>query len=221
VNEKDWLDRQWAQTMLSHLRRTEKVTRTKDGKRRLRLFACACCRVVWKHLHEPQWRNAVEVAERFADGQADKEELEAARRALNDLHRGKRLVQEWSAVRMAAATTDEKASSAAVLVTAHPHAFDERDHPDGPGAPVMSGMIRCIFGNPFRPSSIERSWLAWNDGLIPRLAEAIYAERAFDRLPILADALEEAGCTDQAIFAHCRNPGLHARGCWVVDALRG
>src|SRR5437762_722095 len=59
------------------------------------------------------------------------------------------------------------------------------------------------------------------DGIIPRLAQAVYEERAFERLPVLADALEEAGCTDAAILDHCRSPGPHARGCWVVDLLLG
>ena len=63
------------------------------------------------------------------------------------------------------------------------------------------------------------SWLSWNDGTIPKLAQAIYDDRAFDRLPILADALEEAGCDNADILNHCRQPGEHVRGCWVVDLL--
>jgi hypothetical protein len=63
--------------------------------------------------------------------------------------------------------------------------------------------------------------LTWNDGIVIKLAQAIYEERAFDRLPILADALEEAGCSDTEILAHCRGPGPHVRGCWVVDLLLG
>jgi hypothetical protein len=62
-------------------------------------------------------------------------------------------------------------------------------------------------------------WLQWNDGCIRGIAAAIYDERDFDRMPILADALEEAGCTEQAILDHMRGPTIHARGCWVVDLL--
>jgi hypothetical protein len=69
--------------------------------------------------------------------------------------------------------------------------------------------------------TITPAWAAWNDGTIPKLAQAIYEERAFDRLPILADALEEAGCDNADILAHCRQPGPHVRGCWVVDLLVG
>jgi hypothetical protein len=61
----------------------------------------------------------------------------------------------------------------------------------------------------------------WNESTVTELAQAIYTDRAFDRLPILADALEEAGCTDAAILEHCRGPGPHVRGCWVVDLLLG
>jgi hypothetical protein len=53
------------------------------------------------------------------------------------------------------------------------------------------------------------------------MAEVIYADSAFDRLPVLADALEEAGCTISDILDHCRGPGPHVRGCWVVDLLLG
>jgi hypothetical protein len=69
--------------------------------------------------------------------------------------------------------------------------------------------------------SVEPAWLAWGDRLIPRLARAIYDERAFDRLPYLADALEEAGCADAALLAHCRRPGEHLRGCWALDLFVG
>jgi hypothetical protein len=70
-------------------------------------------------------------------------------------------------------------------------------------------------------TDVETIWLSWNDGIVPKLAQAIYDDRVFDRLPILADALEEAGCTNADILNHCRRPGEHVRGCWVVDLLLG
>src|SRR5262249_12032196 len=82
-------------------------------------------------------------------------------------------------------------------------------------------MLRCIFGNPFRSVSINRAWLAWNDGTVLKIAQAIYDEGASERLPILADALEDAGCDNADILAHCRGEGPHVRGCWVVDLLLG
>jgi hypothetical protein len=75
---------------------------------------------------------------------------------------------------------------------------------------------------PFRPApAVDPSWLAWNGGTVAKLAAAIYDERRFGDLPILADALEEAGCADAAVLAHCREPGDHVRGCWAVDLLTG
>jgi len=79
-------------------------------------------------------------------------------------------------------------------------------------------LLRDIFGNPFRPVTPDSTWLTSN---VTALAQAIYDERAFDRMPILADALEDAGCTNQEILAHCRGVGAHVRGCWVVDLLLG
>jgi hypothetical protein len=82
-------------------------------------------------------------------------------------------------------------------------------------------LIRCIFGSIFRSVSAKPFWVSWNEGAIKALAQRIYIERAFDRLPILADALEDAGCDNVDILTHCRQPGEHVRGCWVVDLLLG
>ena len=78
-----------------------------------------------------------------------------------------------------------------------------------------------IFGNPFDPVIVNPAWLAWNNGAIAKLAQRIYDERSFADLPLLADALEEAGCTSAELLTHCRHPGPHVRGCWAVDLLLG
>src|SRR5262249_4358937 len=74
------------------------------------------------------------------------------------------------------------------------------------------------FGNPFRPAACDP---AWRTPTVRRLAEAIYDERAFDRLPILADAVEESGCTNADLLGHLRGEGPHTRGCWALDAILG
>ena len=79
-------------------------------------------------------------------------------------------------------------------------------------------LLRCAVGNPFRPVAIDPQWLT---STVVALAEGIYADRAFDRLPILADALQDAGCGNEDVLTHCRDAGPHARGCWVVDLLLG
>ncbi len=68
---------------------------------------------------------------------------------------------------------------------------------------------------------IEPRWLEWNDGTVRKMATAIYQDNSFADVPILADALEEAGCENPAILHHCRAKMRHFRGCWVVDALLG
>jgi hypothetical protein len=86
-------------------------------------------------------------------------------------------------------------------------------------APVLAGLVRDVLGNPFRPPAPVAP--AWVTAAVADLAGTIYTAGALDRLPILADALEEAGCTDADLLAHCRGPGPHARGCWAVDLLVG
>jgi hypothetical protein len=81
-----------------------------------------------------------------------------------------------------------------------------------------SDLLRCLFGNPFRPTQLARTCVTEEAA---RLALAIYEEASFQRLPSLADALEEGGCASADALAHCRGPGPHARGCWVVDMLLG
>jgi hypothetical protein len=85
---------------------------------------------------------------------------------------------------------------------------------------ILCDLLRDIFV-PFAAVGVAPAWRSWSGSLIPKLAEAIYDERAFVRLPILGDALEDAGCTDTAILDHCHGPGPHVRGCWVIDLILG
>jgi hypothetical protein len=87
---------------------------------------------------------------------------------------------------------------------------------------TQAALLRDVLGNPFRPSPrLPHAVFAWNDRTSPRIAEHIYEERAFDRLPILADALLDAGCEDEELIGHCRSQGPHVRGCWAIDLLLG
>jgi len=87
-----------------------------------------------------------------------------------------------------------------------------------PPAAKAPPILRCIFGNPFRPVAFDTRW---RTKTVVALANDIYEGRAFDRLPILADALEATGCDNPDVLNHCRGPGPHARGCWVVDLVLG
>jgi hypothetical protein len=86
------------------------------------------------------------------------------------------------------------------------------------GRRTRADLFRDIIGNPFRPVTADPSWLT---STVVSLAEGIYADRAFDRLPILADALQDAGCDNPDVLEHCHGPGPHVRGCWVVDLILG
>src|SRR5262249_9028954 len=88
-------------------------------------------------------------------------------------------------------------------------------------AASQADLLRDIIGNPFRPSAVDLAWVRWNDRCVERIARRIYDERNFAELPILADALLDAGCDDEDILAHCRGAGPHVPGCWVVDLLAG
>ncbi|MBY0456195.1 MAG: hypothetical protein K2V38_02540 [Gemmataceae bacterium] len=82
-----------------------------------------------------------------------------------------------------------------------------------------ANLIRDVFGNPFRPVAFDP---VWRTSTAVALAQGIYDERAFDRMPILADALQDAGCDNDDILNHCRDANTpHVRGCWVVDLVLG
>jgi hypothetical protein len=207
----------------------------KPSERKMRLFAVACCRRIWHLLIDKRSREAVEVAERYPDGGATDEELETASLAAEAVWDAdmKRAAKEGKWDRRS--RLPYYGASAAAYNVAIPlgwwgaaPAFRPPDEiaretvPDtGAEGAAQCVLLWDIFGNPFRPVVINPSWLAWNDEMVVKLAQAIYDERAFDRLPVLADALEEAGCTNRDILNHCRQPAVHVRGCWAVDLLLG
>jgi hypothetical protein len=82
-------------------------------------------------------------------------------------------------------------------------------------------LLRDLFGPlPFRDVRIDPAWFAWNEGVVGKLAASIYEDRAFEQMPILADALEEAGCGNKEMLTHFRQQGqIHVRGCWLLDLL--
>ena len=80
-------------------------------------------------------------------------------------------------------------------------------------------LVRDIFGNPFRPITFDPAWLTWHDSLLVLMARRMYESRDFSDMPVLADALEEAGCTNPDLLSHCRSKSDHVRGCWLIDLL--
>jgi hypothetical protein len=211
------------------------------SSRKLQLFAVACCRHIWPLITEAHCREAVEIAERFADGLVTAEAQEAAHAAAERVRQevedteaplfsgvayatayaASYTIHDKGTVWLACRATVNAACAAGHALSSQGASENEVVAATHAEFAVQTALVRDLFGNPFRPIALDPSWLSWNDGTIVKLAQAIYDERAFDRLLILADALEESGCSDQDILAHCREPGRHVRGCWVVDWLLG
>lgn len=91
---------------------------------------------------------------------------------------------------------------------------------DGKGSIIRSrsesDLLRELLGNPFRPVTLNPNWLT---STVKQLAALIYEERQFDKMPLLGDSLEDAGCSNDDVLKHCRGGGEHVRGCWVVDRV--
>jgi hypothetical protein len=79
-------------------------------------------------------------------------------------------------------------------------------------------LTRCVFGNPFRPVTLSPSWIT---STVDALARQMYESQDFSPMPILADALQDAGCDSDDVLSHCRGTGPHTLGCWVVDLVLG
>ncbi len=212
MNETEWLTASDPTAMLTAVKK-------KWHARKLRLFASACCRRIEGVIPDEAGRRAVEVAERFANGEATGKELRSARTAVAratanyDPMDG---LSEYQADQALTATLNAVAEWGQTVFAAECAADAVPDKTAE--QTVQSHLLRDIFGNPFRPVVFAP---AWRSEPVSALATGIYADRAFDRMPVLADALEEAGCDDTDILTHCRGPGPHVKGCWVVDLILG
>ena len=197
--------------------------RGKTSDRKLRLFVVACCRRVWHLLADERSCQAVEVAERFADGAATDQELEAVRQDAWEftLHRVHEDEAFFDLDAEALDAADAPAWAAKEVVESHRVAVAVQRALGTTEGKAQTHLLRCIVGNPFRIVTLAPSWLARNSDTAVGMAAAIYDDRTFDRLPVLASALEKAGCTDADILNHCRQPGPHVRGCWALDLLLG
>jgi hypothetical protein len=203
MTEQEWQNASEPHALLEFL-----LSGGRPSDRKLRLFAVACSRRMWGWVDAPG-RTAVDVAEDFADGLAGPEEMRAARLACQGA--GGRAA--WYAAATSPAIAARNAARSAQAGAASVLLGSEADE-----LLAQAKLVREIFGNHFRRFSADPSWLT--PGVV-KLAQAIYDGRAFDRTPELADALEEAGCANEAFLGHCRGPGPHVRGCWVVDLMLG
>ncbi len=213
MTEKEWLSAADPQPMLEFLR-------DKVSERKLRLFACACCRRVWNLITEKTSRSAVEIAERYADGQATGSEQTKAEGEVDAAYSAADAAA-FSAVALEGRPAEGAAIAARSAVAAAQEGSEWGDADDAPASEgqAQTDYLRDVVGPTlFRSLTIKRKWRTSN---VVAIARGIYDDRAFGHLPILADALEDAGCTDAAILEHLRGPGPHVRGCWCLDAILG
>lgn len=203
--------------------------------RKLRLFIVGCCRLVWRHMKDDRLREAVRRAEAFAESGIPYSALEKTRERLYALYVNYLGNGKQTAIRhdcWAACLGDAYMATLHVVGAPEPVPYLNQ-----------AKILRDIFGNLFKPLSarhpsglvvanhtpVEGSvetvltpeMLAWNDGTLGKLAHKMYQSRKFKGMPVLADALEEAGCTNEEVLNHCRKEKYHTRGCWVCDLILG
>jgi hypothetical protein len=175
------------------------------SERKQRLFCCACCRRGWNWFDNEENRRAVVTSERYADGLATWDDLKRAGRAAT------LMAPSWMVTEVTVGIWEPTA--------VWTYGLDVFPWPIADSG----NLIHDIFGNPFRPVVLNP---VWQTREVLSLAQAAYDDRLMpvgtldaERLSVLADALEDAGCTDDEILGHLRGPGPHVRGCWGVDLL--
>jgi hypothetical protein len=222
MSEDEWMSRDWPTSMLklvdSLANQPRPRWKAKVVQRQLRLAACAACRRIERLLDAPR-RNLVEVAEQYALGQASWREFQKAAGAVGDTPEPKDVRDDgrYYAAKAVGALPDDAATVIGFVLSA-----SLRD-PDQPEALTgyCAGLLRCLFGNPYQPLVASFAH-EWRTDTVLGLARTMYESRDFGAMPILADALQDAGCDNEAILSHCRDATLtHVRGCWVVDGVLG
>ncbi|OAI55048.1 hypothetical protein AYO44_13665 [Planctomycetaceae bacterium SCGC AG-212-F19] len=244
MTEQEWLACTDPTPMLDFLR-------AKTSDRKLRLFSIACCRRLWHLLDDDHGRPALEAAERCAEGWMSVDDLWALwktndlsfnyflheqiaqrigvdRETVSAAFFAIGLTMGMTGWRQVTDSADGAAATAGRLglgSRADEFAYEEQTEYEQAAGPFTSAekvaqamLLRDSFGNPFHPVTIAPAWQTAN---VVSLAQTIYDEKAFDRMPILGDALEDAGCDNAEMLQHCRQPGEHVRGCWVVDLVLG
>jgi hypothetical protein len=217
VTEEQWLACTNPTAMLEFLR-------GKASDRKLRLFACACCSRVRHLLSDKYNRKALSIAERYAEGEVPEEKLGFAwgdaRRAAKVAYREGRETEAaamWAVSLVCEADLGRAVAAVGWAAQCEAYAIGQPRLADVQREQVV--LLRDIVGNPFRAVALDP---AWRTHAVVQLARSLYDDRRFEDMPILADALEEAGADNQEILGHLRQkePG-HVRGCWCLDLVLG
>jgi hypothetical protein len=200
------------------------IVRSDSSERKLRLFSLACChRIEPQMLKDRNWGRwfleTVAVIDRCFEGAGSEAEL----LELYDIAPNEPANQVIAAILTPNAWEGAARASRSAAVRAG-WCIDEwanwnfSEWRKRAERAVQARRFRCIFGNPFRPVSFSPEW---RSGTTVALAGQMYESRDFSAMPILADAFQDAGCDNDHILSHCRGPGPHVRGCWVVDSVLG
>lgn len=217
MTEAEWLECANPPAMLSFL-----VLRSgrNVSDRKLRLFGCACCRLIWHPPPDEKVQGFLVAVENHPAGPNGEPELWPLIAASKGLDKNWGPTQAWRAIEHLGWSYYRDVPFQSAITVGLEVAGRMRDQ--GVSVEVVrdvhSSLVRDIFTSPFRPVTLDPAWLT---PAVRSLAQTTYDDRAFDTLPILGDALEEAGCTNPDILEHCRGPGKHVLGCWVLDLLLG
>jgi len=217
MTESQWLDGDQFARMLRFLKGTASA-------RQLRWLGCACCRMVWQILSHDLLYHIVEVAERFAE-QPDIPVPSSQRLQLvNETRRVRWKAPQNEFISPILWLLSGELTAEHVIYLQQKIWLASELSADKANRRLV-GLARDIFGNPFRPFTFDPSWRSDD---VMALALAAFEERSLpeghlevDRLAVLADALEDAGCTIDALLSHLRGPGVHVRGCWALDLILG
>jgi hypothetical protein len=229
MTEREWLDLRWPKLLLAHVREA--------SPRKHRLFAVACCRRLQDRVATLGATFAIDLAERFADDTVSEAELAEAHQSVTRIALDGRCTISGFPLGIGAAL--EQLVRTSHFLSAHCAAgcaqdrllvisdamtgSDERNRlaytAEREEEVHQAELVRDIFGNPFRPVAFAPEW---RTDTALTLARQMYESRDFSAMPILADALQDAGCNEPAILDHCRDTALmHVRGCWVTDLVLG
>jgi len=216
MTDQEWMACHDPRRMLDYLR-------YQTSPRKFRLCAIASCSRFPQMMVDDRTRCGLVAAENYCEGRITDKQRAAAEEAVRavihtDLGNAVKTASPVHyialAVRQAARRNRDMShasyQASAFVESAAENRADER---------IAQGReLRCIFGNPFRPVAFDP---AWRTSTAIVLARGMYESREFSPMPILADALQDAECDSVDILDHCRGPGPHVRGCWVVDLVLG
>jgi hypothetical protein len=210
MTEEEWLASRDVVAMIAHIPPSASA-------RKGRLLGCACVRWAWEWGLSESVPEAVQTIEAYADGSSTRAAL---RRAANEMKLLRADSEEaYRPFPRTCELTEALASPRCQDGLWELAGFVADMHiTDDPEWARTAEFARDIWGNPFRPVALDPAWLSSD---VVALARGIYADRAFDRMPILADALQDAGCEHPDVLNHCRADTVHVRGCWVVDLVLG